>query len=74
MKFQFDSCSFGGKQGSAHPETEAHMEISTSSEKKGLEEGTLPTIMTFNLFTNRILHTSKGLYFLPLSFQATAKI
>lgn len=49
------------------------MEISRGNEKKGPEEGTLPNIMTFNLFTNPILDTSKGLYFFTSEFSGNSK-
>ena len=45
------------------------MEISIGNEKKTLEEGTLPNIVSLNLFTNGVLDTSKDLYYYPWVFR-----
>lgn len=74
MKYKVDSGSLGKDKVVLTLRQRHYMEISISNEQNRLEEGTLPNIMTFNLFTSCILDTSKGLYFLPLSFQATARV
>lgn len=73
MKYKFDSGPFGEDKIVLILTQRHHMERSTGKEEKKLEKSTLPGI-TFNLFTSCILDTSKGLYFLPLSFEATTRI
>lgn len=75
MKREFDSGSLWGWGELVPTWRQRHcMEISTSDEKKRLEDSTLPNGMTFTLFPNRVSEALKGLCFVPLSFQAPARV
>ena len=65
MKYEFDSGSFGEDKTPLNLRQRYHMETSMGNEKKTLEEGTLPNIVSVNLFTNGVLYTSKDLYYYP---------
>lgn len=65
MKYEFDSGSFGENKIPPTLRQRYHMDISIGNEKKTLEEGTLPNIMSFNLFTNGVLDTLKAFTFPP---------